>query len=195
VDELSHAVSIHQRAFPGFFLTFLGPRFLNLLYRFYIQGDSEIALVAELEGVTIGTLLGTARPEGFYRRLATRHFVAFGCSSIQALLRRPTVFPRLMRGLSYRGDSNSLPSGGALLSSVCVDPGFHGKSVGRRLVEEFESEMWRRGLEFVYLTTDADNNETVHSFYEGLGWSIESEFATPEGRTMRRYWKKPITGR
>ena len=80
-------------------------------------------------------------------------------------------------------------TGGALLASVCVDPGIHGNGIGTRIVEAFESEMWKRGAKFVYLTTDFDNNQDTQRFYEKIGWSIESEFSTPEGRLMRRYWK------
>ena len=63
------------------------------------------------------------------------------------------------------------------------------KDIGKALVLKFEDEVSRKGVRFVYLTTDRENNEKVNNFYQELGWSIESEFLTKEGRTMRRYWK------
>ena len=95
-----------------------------------------------------------------------------------------------MRALFYRGDSPLHMEGGALLSSVCVDPDYKGKNVGETLVLTFEDKVSKMGARFVYLTTDSENNTPVNDFYEKLGWSVESEFKTREGRAMRRYWKK-----
>ena len=62
-NDIFEAIVIHQAAFPDFFLTFLGPVFLKLLYRFYIQGKTEIALAAEHDGKIVATLLGTTHPQ------------------------------------------------------------------------------------------------------------------------------------
>lgn len=190
LDEIELAVEIHQKAFPGFFLSFLGPNFLGLLYRFYVQGATEVALTAEYEGEINGTLIGTVDPRGFYMRLARRHFLPFAAASLRPLLRRPQILPRLLRALLYKGDAPSSIKGGALLASVCVNPDCQGKGTGSRLLAAFESEMWRRGAGFIYLTTDFANNTSTKVFYEKSGWTIESEFTTPEGRPMLRYWKR-----
>lgn len=189
LSEIPRAVAIHQAAFPGFFLTFLGPDFLKLLYSFYVQGETEVALVGEYKGQVIGTLLGTTQPQGFYKRLAKRYFLRFAWASLKPLLQQPAIFPRLVRALFYRGDAPLSATGGALLASVCLDPGLQSKGIGKKMVAAFESEMWKQGAKFVYLTTDLDNNQATQRFYEKIGWSIESKFTTPEGRLMRRYWK------
>ena len=69
-------------------------------------------------------------------------------------------------------------------------PDYKGKNVGEALVLKFEDKVSKMGARFVYLTTDSENNKPVNDFYEKLGWSVESEFRTREGRAMRRYWKK-----
>jgi GNAT superfamily N-acetyltransferase len=189
-EQISKAVTIHQAAFPGFFLTFLGPAFLKLLYHFYVQGKTEIALAGEYNGQIVATLLGTIRPQGFYKRLAICHFTLFAMACFMPLLRQPTIFPRLLRALFYRGDAPLSATGGALLASVCVDPMFKKKGTGKKLVLAFENKCFEMGAQFVYLTTDRNNNKAVHEFYERLGWSVESEFTTPQGRSMCRYWKK-----
>lgn len=84
LSEIPRAVAIHQSAFPGFFLTFLGPDFLKLLYSFYVQGETEVALVGEYKGQVIGTLLGTTQPHGFYKRLATRYFLSFAWARLNS---------------------------------------------------------------------------------------------------------------
>lgn len=33
-----------------------------------------------------------------------------------------------------------------------------------------------------------DNNDSVNSFYEKLGFEIERQYMTPEGRRMNEYW-------
>ena len=190
VDEIPEAVTVHQAAFPGFFLSFLGSDFLNLLYRFYALGETEVALVAACDQWIVGAIIGTINPHGFYGRLARRYFAGFAWASMKPLLKRPNIFPRLVKALLYRGDSPCTEGNGALLASVCVDPSVAGKGIGRELVMAFESGMWARGASFIYLTTDRDDNVPTQRFYEKMGWAVESEFFTAQGRAMRRYWKK-----
>ena len=45
-DDVADIVRIHREAFPGFFLTSLGPRFLELMYREYMRHPCGIVLVA-----------------------------------------------------------------------------------------------------------------------------------------------------
>jgi hypothetical protein len=37
------------------------------------------------------------------------------------------------------------------------------------------------------LTTDAEGNDAVNTFYQRAGWRLESSFSTPEARRMNRY--------
>jgi colanic acid biosynthesis glycosyl transferase WcaI len=187
--DILNAVDLHQAAFPGFFLTFLGADFLKLLYHFYTTGAAEVALAGELGGRIVGTVIGTTQPLGFYSRLAKYHFVPFALACVRPLLQRPRIFPRLVRALIYRGDAPVFPASGALLASICIDPAFQGRGLGGKLIAAFESEMWKRRAEFVYLITDSEDNQATVTFYERLGWTIESEFLNAEGRALRRYWK------
>lgn len=189
VNEIPRAVAIHESAFPNFFLTFLGPGFLSLLYRFYIKGDTETALAVILKGQVVGTVLGTTEPKGFYRRLATRYSPLFALAALKSFCRKPSILPRLVRALFYRGDAPYFSGDAALLASICVDPAVQNAGIGRKLVDSFETEVSKRGINFVYLSTDRHNNEKICSFYEKLGWTVESEFMTPEGRVMSVYGK------
>jgi colanic acid biosynthesis glycosyl transferase WcaI len=190
LTDLPEAVELHLAAFPDFFLSFLGPSFLILLYRFYITSDDCLALTCRTDNKLIGTLIGTTEPKGFYKRLARQHFLIFAWAAIKPLIRRPIIFKRLFRALRYRGDFPSRFSDGALLASICVDPKYRGKGIGKILVDEFEKKIWDKGNPFIYLITDQDNNDSVQEFYRKMGWEVESEFITPERRRMRRYWKK-----
>jgi GNAT superfamily N-acetyltransferase len=187
LQDLKQVVRIHLEAFPGFFLSFLGPRFLAEFYRGTVEDSSSLALVAEDErGELVGFVAGHLEPGGFYRRLALRRGWAFGIASLAALVRRPIILPRLVRALWYRGNPPE-ENGGALLASLAVSVHRQARGVGRLLTQAFVEKCRNRGASYVYLTTDRDGNETVNNFYQKNGWALDKEYATPEGRMLNRY--------
>lgn len=70
--DLSGVVSVHREAFPEFFLSFLGPRFLRAFYAALVDAPDGIALIATNGGAVCGFVAGTVRPWAFYRREAFR---------------------------------------------------------------------------------------------------------------------------
>ncbi len=187
--HLEDAVHIHVKAFPGFFLSVLGPRFLKTFYRSFIEDDVGICLVARncSEGRILGIVVGPLVPNGYYKRLVRRKWLEFSLSSLTAIIQKPSVIPRLLRAVLYRGDA---PAGGhdlALLASIAVSPEVGTKGVGRDLLRAFVEEVKRREGKGVFLTTDAEDNDRVNLFYETFGFSLESSFSTHEGRRMNRY--------
>ena len=92
-------------------------------------------------------------------------------------------------GLLARGEAGSRVEG-ALLSSVCVDPGLQGQGVGRDLLAAWEGRAAQQGASAAYLTTDADDNDAVNAFYRARGWHLADTFATAQGRRMNRYEKR-----
>jgi GNAT superfamily N-acetyltransferase len=183
-EDIEPAVAIHASAFPDYFLTFLGRDFLKLLYRFYVKGETEIALALLYRDQLAGTLLGTMQPQQFYRRLATRNFLPFALAAFKPFLKRPAILPRLVRALTYRGDAPPLAAGGALLASICVDVPWQNQGLGRYLVAAFEKEIFQRGASFGYLITDRLGNDKTLAFYQKTGWQEMHAFTTPQGRAM-----------
>jgi GNAT superfamily N-acetyltransferase len=177
-----------MRAFPEFFLSLLGPRFLEEFYRAVISDPNGIALVAVAEDTrgVLGLVVGVLEPSRFYRTLALRRGWAFGLAALPALCRRPSILGRLARGLVYRGDA---PRGSsrALLSSIAVDPQAQGLGIGGGLLRRWADEARGRGAAGGYLTTDADDNAIVNGFYAGAGWRVDETIVTPEGRRLNRY--------
>lgn len=168
-------------------MTSLGVRFLSEFYKAFITDPVAIAVVAESDtGCVCGVVVGTLTPAGFFKRLLYRRWWAFILASAWAFLRRPTIAPRLVRALGYRGNAPT-DIKRALLSSIAVDPSRHGMGIGRRLVETWLAEAQRRGAIGCYLTTDAHENEAVNAFYSRVGWKLQSTYATPRGRSMNRY--------
>jgi len=186
--DLPAIVAVHQRAFPGFFLTMLGPRFLAELYQGFLQRRSGRLLVADMEGYVAGFAAGTLSPDGFFRELLTARWLAFGWAALGAAVARPwTVVPRLLAAIRYRGDRPSRLPQAALLSSIAVDPSAARAGVGGTLLTAYCEEAWKEGLRYVYLVTDRDANEPVNRFYTRHGFAVESELRRQDGRMMVRY--------
>ncbi len=179
---------MHIIAFPTFFLTFLGPRFLNEFYKSFIYDSQGIGFIAmdNSDKKIVGAIVGPLNPQGYFKRLLKKKWFSFCIASIGAVIRKPSVVKRLFRAVFYRGES---PKGAerSLLSSIAVSPDVQGKGVGRALVLKWLEEIKLRGSKGAFLTTDAENNDSVNNFYQKIGFKLESSYSTPEGRKMNRY--------
>jgi ribosomal protein S18 acetylase RimI-like enzyme len=184
-EDVPAVVDVHLRAFPGFFLSFLGPRFLTLLYRSAVELD-EIALVADVGRCVTGFVMGTARPRGFFRELLRAHLLEFGIAALPAIARQPRVALRVARAVKKPSDAQK-PPGTATLLSLAVDPELQMRGQGRLLVRAFIDESRSRDAVRVDLTTDKYGNDAVNSFYLAMGFRLDREITTPEGRALYEY--------
>lgn len=202
-QDLGDVVAIHRAAFPNFFLSFLGPRFLRVFYGFIVSDG--IGIVALADGTLAGFVAGVSEPRSFYRRLMRRRFVRLVLAIVPAVLRRPSTLGRVARRARQRtgaGQENRIPgtddringqrSGpienhlpdGAELMSLAVDPKQEHGGIGRALVAAFSERVTASGEKRLWLTTDAaDNNRVIH-FYESQRFRRSREFVTAEGRAM-----------
>ena len=188
VEEL---VRLHMEAFRGFFLEFLGPRFVAELYCGFLSAPDAIFLKVKDGFGLAGFVVGTTKPEAFFCKLLVRRWHAFLRTALSAFWRRPWLVSRkLFSALSYRGERPpGLPVRSALLSSVAVHPQFSGKGIGSLLMKAFCDRAARAGSQCVYLTTDRDNNEGVNRLYLRANFVLESEFRKNGNRWMNRYIK------
>ena len=186
--DIKGVVDVHMRSFPDFFLTFLGFRFLKEFYTSFLVDDEGMgfAAVDEESGRIVGAIVGPVVPDGYFKRLLKRRWLVFCLASMAAVIKRPKAIKRLLRAVFYRGEAPQGPKR-SLLSSIAVDTNVQGKGVGRMLVLRWTEEAKSRGSKGCFLTTDADENDAVNMFYQKLGWQIESNYTTPEGRKMNRY--------
>lgn len=188
--DIQSIVDVHLAAFPGFFLTSLGGRFLSEMYRGFLSHSSGILLVIEEAGSVVGFAAGSSSPVVFFSDLRRRRSLFFLLWAAPSLLRDPkAVLRKLLSALFYRGDKPLSLNGGALLSSIAVRPEVSGHSLGARLLQDFEGEAFSRGVDFVYLTTDKVENDRVIKFYENNGYFVESQFHQGANRTMLRLVK------
>jgi len=187
-NNVSRVVYVHLKSFPGFFLSSLGPKFLGHFYLGVVDAPEGISFVYLNEaGQPAGFVSGTSNPRGFYKRLLKRDWLKFSIASLGTLMRNPGAVRRIARGLLHPGQ-NPVGDDVAGLFSIGVLPELQGTGAGKKLVHAFLDEARKRGCKRVFLTTDRDNNEVVNHFYEKLGFVVEREYTTPEGRNMNEYW-------
>lgn len=185
--HLDEIVKIHMESFQGFFLTFLGERFLSLYYKRVIHSDKTIKLVYLENNEVKGFIIGIMNPSGFYSTLLRQDWFRFGFASVPAIFKKPKSFFRLMRALTkpYTTPKNSNV---AELSSIAVMPNAQDKGIGTQLIKTFIDNVKSHSVTAIYLTTDNSNNEAVNAFYQKIGFKLKRVFETPEKRVMNEYW-------
>lgn len=190
-SDIAQVVQVHIQAFPGFFLTLMGTRFLRLLYSGFLNHPTGISLVAcpqAKPSEVIGFVVGTTQPQGFFSQLLRQHWLAFAMASLWPLLKKPgLVFVKLWSALFYRGESLPDQPNAALLSSLGVKPTAQGQQIGQQLVSAFLAHAQTAGATAVYLTTDQIDNAKANHFYTKLGFKLAGTCKRPHGRILNRY--------
>ena len=184
--DKNEVVSVHLASFQGFFLTFLGRQFLSELYAAIVDDATGVAFVCSEGARVLGFVAGTSQPAGFYSRLLQRRWWRFGMASLVPILKNPLIIPRLLRAFRKPQDVADRPDIGTLMS-IAVSPDSQGRGIGQSLVKAFLEEAAKRGLKYVNLTTDKNNNDSVNQFYQRLGFRCARTFVTSEGREMNEY--------
>lgn len=183
--DIRRVAQVHEEAFPRFFMTTLGPRFLCEYYALVADSSDAIFLKAARGGLTVGFVAGFLRPADFYRRLRARRFrLAFAVA--RSVLVKPWLLPRLALSYGRAGDraKSCLEDKECELASLAVDPGEAGRGTGTLLVNEFVKQAKEAGARRVVLTTDAKNNERAIGFYERLGFAVRSGLRPTPTRAM-----------
>lgn len=186
-EDVADIVRVHMSAFPGFFLTMLGPRFLRRLYCGFVdERQLGVLLVAqEAESTICGLLAGSRAPERFFRTIRRRQGVAMVVVALPAAMRHPLrVIGRLLAAVYYRGDQPADLPGYWLLSSLGVEKGRGGSGIGEALVSQFCDLAGAAHARGIYLVTDDDDNDRAQRFYCKCGFDIHSRRVRGDGRRM-----------
>lgn len=187
--DIEQVVAVHLDSFPEFFLSFLGPRFLNIFYSGICSAPEGIGFVyINSSGIPAGFIAGTSNPRGFYSSLLKKDWLKFSFASLNAIRRKPSIIKRIARAF-FHPSENPVGDDVAGLLSIGVLPEHQGSGIGKILVNTFLEETVKSGCKKVFLTTDRDNNDATNVFYQNLGFSIMRQYVTPEGRNMNEYWR------
>jgi ribosomal protein S18 acetylase RimI-like enzyme len=188
--DVAAVVRVHVAAFPGFYLSDLGPAFLRAYYRLILGHRGGCILVAEAEETVAGFVAGFRDPSAFYRGMAAAKW-RLAWPIARGLLRNPRLIVRTVHNV-YRVRSAQhqppLASGDCCeLSSLAVAPEYAKNGIGSRLVARFVAENRAAGVAKISLATDAEDNDSVNRFYQRLGFKNEGIYQAVGGRWMHEY--------
>lgn len=183
---INEVVSIHMDTFKGFFLTFMGRGFLNLMYRSFVEYSDSGVLVACEYDKPIGFLAYSGDLSGLYKYMLKKRLIPFAWYSIGAFFRKPTVFLRLVRAFLKPSEAKREEKY-IELASIGVAPNVKSKGVGSQLIDTLKSMIDFDKYSYITLETDAVKNDGANWFYQKNGFVRVREFETNEGRKMYEY--------
>ena len=188
--EVDAIVKIHQEAFPDFFLTTLGNRFLRLYYKCMCNCKDAITLCAEEDGEVKGFATSSYYSHGFNTTLIKKNLFKFGLMGIELMFTKPKAILRLAKNLDKKAEKDAVMDNGeyAELYSIAVKPGNQGSGIGKKLLVATEEDVAKHNG-IISLTTDYYNNEKTIGFYHSLGYQDYYEFMTYPDRRMWRMIK------
>lgn len=190
-EDVDGIVTIHQQAFPDFFLTSLGGRFLRLYYSCMCKSDEAVTLCAEVDGEIKGFATSSYYSHGFNTSLIKKNLFKFGIMGIELLFTKPKAILRLAINLDKKPEENAVVDSGeyAELYSIAVAPDNQGSGIGKMLLAATEEDVVKHNNR-ISLTTDYYDNEKTIGFYHSMGYDNYYEFVTYPDRRMWRMIKQ-----
>jgi ribosomal protein S18 acetylase RimI-like enzyme/ubiquinone/menaquinone biosynthesis C-methylase UbiE len=184
--DVDAVVCLHQQVFPEYFLSSLGCRFLRHYYAEFLGRDDAFGFVANVDGRTVGFVVGVLDAAAFYRRFYKRRFASLllilGSGVIRSARLRLQVLKRL-RHVRFAMGSLVGEQAGALvfqnisetptrLLALGVAPDARGHGVAEMLIDELNAVLNRVGATTVGLSVRAENLRAI-AFYLRTGWVRE----------------------
>ena len=191
VSDSNQIAKIHLKSFPNFFLTTLGYSFLKTYYKSCVKSKEAISICAikQVDKKLIGFAVGCFNSKGFNKRLIFSNLLDYSYRSILLLFTRPLALIRLFKNLAKKNNKDDKGDYAELLS-IGVSPDQSGFGIGQNLLVKFESQVRKKGVRFVTLTTDAVSNDSVLRFYKKSGYTVYYDFETFPNRKMLKLIKK-----
>jgi hypothetical protein len=163
-------VLMHEKAFPNFFMTLMGRRFLAAYYSIVLKYKGSISLIsfdkyAEPSGFAVGFI----EPSFFYMILKENYF-RFILPVFLGILRRPFLIINIFRGVLRVIKSKKRVNSDYTCELASIGAVKKGGGIGSMLLKNFVAEAIKKGASNVSLTTDRYNNDSVISFYRSFGF-------------------------
>lgn len=137
-SNLEAIVNIHKAAFPDFFLTSLGDRFLYLYYKCMCQSEEAVTLCAVDDDKVVGFSTTALRSAGFNTRLIKCNIKGYMIEGLRLLFFKPNSLIRLIKNFSKKSEEIMDNGDYAELFSIGVLPTCQGKGVGGLLLADTE---------------------------------------------------------
>lgn len=188
LEDIESITQIHIKAFPQFFMTSLGSKFLYEYYRLYLNSSDHIAIVIEEFGVVKGFAVGTNDSLAFYKEFKINSYkfiypILINFSNVKLLKK---ILKRILsifngnkidnREIVYENFNE--------LTSIALNPRLHTQGAGGQLFVYYEKICKDNNIGGIHLTTDKLNNYKVLNFYNKHGFVIKQEFYQDDLRAM-----------
>jgi len=183
-QDAQAAASIHAEGQPGTFLTSLGLTFLRGLYGQMAISPLCYGYVACDDGEVVGIVVGTVDSGAVFKELIWRRGLGLALPVAWAIVRRPSLLPKVFQTLLYPSKVEAEP-GEAELYFIGVRRDWRGKGIGQVLLQALAQESRRRGMLSMGLIADAEN-EPARRLYGHSGMREIRRF-TLYGRPMIWY--------
>jgi ribosomal protein S18 acetylase RimI-like enzyme len=161
-EHVAAVAALHHQALGGL-ISLLGPTAIASLYRGYLASPRCTGLVAEIEGVVRGFVLGSVDPDGLRRDALRANLtgIAWG------VLRRPRLARHVLEDIRG-GDANAFDPCTPELTYLAVTGDARGTGVGSDLMRAFDAALRRLGVARYELSVEASNQPALR-FYEARG--------------------------
>jgi ribosomal protein S18 acetylase RimI-like enzyme len=187
-SDVEAVVRLHQRCFPDYFLTQLGPWFLRRFYAEFLFHPLSYGVVLrstgnELIGFVVGTSDSSAHFCNFYRRNAVRAIPLIAGKLLTRSEVRRMIGARLghvwfaVRSMLPGGKRTApAPTGPAeqcavRLLSIAIAPEQRGTGAAQAITEYFESVLRQAGHRRYGLSVRPTNGRAIR-FYRRTGWQL-----------------------
>lgn len=187
-EHTTQIVEIHKNAFPGFFLTELGPKVLEVFYTSLMRETNTIVWGVAKDNLLIGFFAASKYTNGLYLRIFIKNIYIFFFPLIFSFIRNPNLLLRMVISFRSSNEHNVPKNCTSSLLSICVSPNESGKGIGKMLLDKLENELIICNIVSYYLTTDADNNESTNIFYKKNSFQLYSTY-NQGNRRMNLYIK------
>jgi ribosomal protein S18 acetylase RimI-like enzyme len=191
LEDVTRVAELQVATLPDDVWSKLRVGFLRLFYEEFLQRP-HIAIAAIQQASLIGFVVGSPRPDRFFRGLLDKRLLKLLVAAAPSGLGQPGLSLRILRRLARRPHPNAPAESSegeraALLMYMAVDPGFQGRGIGRALAEAFVEEAAQSGATHVRLKTEKFGNEATNAFYRRLGFRLCGESLSLDQRIQNDY--------
>lgn len=192
-EHLPFVVGRHREYFPDEPLARMGPAFLTAYYWTFLTSPHARAYVAEVDGSSVGFLVGVTDPSAHRRHVLRWRASRLLTRGARGLVRSPRLSGRLVcaRLARYRErvvdpwarcPPPTPPGISGFVSQVAVIELAHSGGVGAALIERFVEDAYDAGCARVHLVTPVGKTKAGPASCELRGWSQRKETRTADGR-------------
>ena len=181
--DATAAARLHAEQITTGFLSFLGPKFLERLYRRVVRWEGGLLLVAVDQGAgteaVVGFIAGASPISALYRQFLIHDGVAAALGTVGPLLRS---WRKVLETLRHGTTSGPGVGRGPEVLSIAVDDGFQGNGLGAALVRGFIDAIIADGTAETYIVIAQDNEPSL-ALFERCGFVPAEVFELHAGTT------------